>query len=60
MGDLQDHPHIQRFTGRTNGTQYIVVLMAKIYYSGVLRMYSQIIREKDTHMESERIHMEAS
>ena len=60
MGHPQDHPHIQRFPRRTNGTQHIVVLMAKIYYSGALRIYSQIIREKDTHMESERIHVQAS
>lgn len=47
--DLQDHLHIQRFPRRTHRTQHIVLLMTKIYYSGVLRIHNEIVRQKDTH-----------
>lgn len=52
-------PHIRRFTGRTHRTQHVVVLMAKIFYSGVVRIYSWIIREK-TQVGSGGIHMQVS
>lgn len=49
VGDSQDHTHIQRFTGRAYRSQHIVVLLlAKMYYSSVLRMYEWIIRGRHT------------
>lgn len=41
----QDHPHIQRLVRKT---LHIVVLLARIYDSHVVRIYSQIIKEKST------------
>lgn len=44
---LQDYLHIQRFAGRTHGTQHTVVLTTKICYSNVVSTDSWITREKD-------------
>lgn len=32
----QDHPNVQRFTGRPHGTQHTVMLTVKVYYDKIV------------------------